>query len=130
LTVQTLVIRIEASTPDQGYPVRGVRFSADDEQISDEFLGALPCPLPPVQVGGREIAAALAVSDVMLVQGGSELTDVGAGRYLWNLLAETRTMGWWQSEADAGNGSPLRTRGGAQTVPCQGADRHRQAAER
>ncbi len=107
--MQTIVIRIEESTPDGGYPVRGLRLSTDDEQPSNESLGALPCPLPPVSVGGRQFDAARALSDTMIAHGDTDLRPADAGRYLWKLLADTAAVEWWRTAVQAGTGPPAHT---------------------
>ena len=102
--MQTVVIRIERPTADDKYPVRGIRLSADGQQVSDEPLGSLSRPLPPVKVGGREIEAADALTETMTSRNDPDLKPVEAGHYLWGLLAGTEAVDWWQNAVQPGDG--------------------------
>src|SRR6266705_414822 len=101
--MDTVVIRIDGPAEDGGYPVRGLRLSADDQPISDELLGVLPRPLPPVPVNGDDLPAAEVLAETMLASGEPRLRPADAGRYLWNLLTGTRATEWWLA-AEAGGG--------------------------
>src|SRR5215469_9485777 len=81
----------------------------DGQQISDESLGALPCPLPPVKVGSRDSAVAEAFSETMTSRSDPDLTPIDAGRYLWRLLAGTEAVDWWRNAVQPDSAAPLPT---------------------
>ena len=107
--MQTVVIRIDRPTADDKYPVRGIRLSTDGQQISNESLGALPCPLPPVKVGGRDSAVAEVLSETMTSRSDTDLKPIDAGRYLWGLLARTEAVDWWRNAVQPDSAAPLPT---------------------
>jgi CHAT domain len=107
--MQTMVIRIEVATQGSGYPVYGIQLGPNDEQISNEPLGTLPYPLPPVPAGAEHIEASRVLSDAMIAHADADVRPADIGRYLWDLLASTSAIEWWRTIAKVGNGAPPDT---------------------